>query len=67
MPPALFTTFAHAFIASTDFWNRPGWIDVSTSAITARRISVSVMPTSSAFGFAACAPAPTTAEAEQGR
>ena len=62
MPPPLLTTFAHAFMASTDFWNRPGCTGVSTSAITARRISESVMPTSSALGLALCAPATVTVE-----
>src|SRR5262249_20312626 len=57
----LFTTLAQAFIASTDFWNRPGCTGVSTSAMTATWISLGVMPTSSAFG-AACAPAPTIVE-----
>src|SRR3954453_17193214 len=60
-PPSLFTTLAHARTASTDFWNRPGCTGVSTSAITARRIWESVIPTSSAFGFALCAPATVAA------
>ncbi len=62
MPPSLLTCLAQAFIASTDFWNRPGWMGVSTSAMTATRISESVMPTSSALGLALCAPAPATAK-----
>src|SRR5439155_10788344 len=49
-PPALLTTLAQAFIASTDFWNKPGWTGVSTSAMTAKRISEALMPTSSALG-----------------
>ena len=27
IPPFLLVTSAHAFIASTDFWNSPGWIE----------------------------------------
>ena len=46
MPPALFTTFAQASIASTDFLNRPGEMEFSTSARTASLISLAVMPIS---------------------
>ena len=53
MPPSLLTILAQAFIASTDAWKRPGWIGVSTSAMTATRISSAVIPTSSALGFGA--------------
>ena len=65
MPPPLLTTEAHAFMASTDFWNRPGCTGVSTSAITASRISEAVMPTSSALGVALCAPATVTVDTDQ--
>ena len=59
-PPALLIVAPHAFTASAPALNRPGTIGLSTSAITAMRISVSVMPTSSAFTFC-CAPAGTRA------
>ena len=58
-PPSLFTTFAQAFMASTDALNTPGASELSTSAITATWISVAVMPTSSALGFELWAPADT--------
>ena len=57
MPPPWLTTLAHAFIASTDAWNSPGCTGVSTSAMTARRSSELVMPTSPSLGLALCAPA----------
>jgi hypothetical protein len=52
IPPCLLTVLAQAFITSTDDLKRPGTTGLSTSASTARRISVSVIPTSAAFGFA---------------
>ena len=60
IPPPLLTTFAHAFMASTEALKTPGAKGVSTSAMTARWISVSVMPTSSALGFAVALSAPAT-------
>ncbi len=45
-PPALLTTLAHASMASTDFLNRPGEMEFSTSARTAILISLSVRPIS---------------------
>ena len=58
----MLTTFAHAFMASTEALNTPGAIGLSTSAMTATRISLSVIPTSSALGFALCAPATVKVE-----
>ena len=57
IPPALLTTFAHAFMASTEALKTPGAMGVSTSAMTARRISLPVIPTSAALGLALWAPA----------
>ena len=45
-PPAALTSDAHAFIAFTDFWNRPGTSGLLTSAMTPTLMVVAVSPMS---------------------
>ena len=69
-PPLALTMLAQALTAFTDFWNRPGESDVSTSAIMPTLIVVAVSPTSvpgaaEPAGEAAVVPAAAVADAAE--